>query len=1551
MTTTYGNPLYYPLSSVQRELWFDQALFPDTPIYNVGGYSFLKGELDLCLFRKAITMVAEENDALRMVLTERDGTPFQSFPDMGEAALTIVDVSDGNDPEKRALTHIRKEHNRAFRILGEPFFRHTIYKLADKSFIWQYLFYHLAVDGHAMSLVLHRIAAHYNALLQGHALPLRQEYAYREFLLYDALPPEPERLEGHRQYWREKFTPLPEPLFSPASREGSTGEVIPGSVHTGYLPRRQYERAEAFARMHSVSLFHFLIGILYLYFTRVEDQDECVMGVPMANRNTPLFRETIGHFVAVIPERFSYGRDISFTELIKAVSGTLRRSYRHQGLPLSEIVRQSGAMQRGRKRLYDLAFSWEKQNYSFRFGPACATESASLVHDFEQIPLAIFVLDFSENRDVLMQFAYNHAYFDAPEIELLEARLLHLIDEVLANPDMKISALDILPQDEREQLLVGWNATDAPLPEKFLHQMFEAHAAEHPDSTALCFQNSRIGYAELNAGSNQLAHALIALGIQRDAPVAIALERTPEMIVAMMAVLKAGGCYLPLDPSWPPERLAFMLEDSGTELLLTSELLRGRLSLKAVQTLCPGAGNPFVSSQPSGNPDLAISPEQLAYIIYTSGSTGTPKGVAVSHRGVGNMVLAQISAFGVMAKSRVLLFASFSFDASVSEIATALCSGAELHLPDEEQRIPGLALRHYLEDSAITHITLPPTALALLPKAGLPLLESLVVAGEPCSPALAAFWSKGRRFFNGYGPTEATVCTTIAECRHEDISPDRPLPIGRPIANTRLYLLDRNRQPVPTGIAGELYIGGVGLASGYLNRPELTAEKFIPDPFSSRPGERLYKTGDLVRYRTDGNLEFLGRLDHQLKIRGFRIEAGEIESALTAIPSIRSALVDARNDPYGQPALAAWLVAAGSPPSIAGLRADLGRTLPDYMIPTSFLFLDAMPLTVNGKIDRKSLPDPEHSVSENSAAPPRDPVEELLVELWARALSQRSCSIHDNFFDLGGESLIAARLTVLLHDAGGISIPVRWIFEAPTPALLAGRIRESGTQREPSQPVPENPLLAGTKCITPDLLPLVDLSREEIDHLVTAVEGGAGNIQDIYPLTPLQEGIYFHSQLQRDGDTWQSCHLFSFDSLERAEAFTGAMQAVVDRHDMLRTAFVWGALHEPVQVVMRHAAVPFTLLHPDREEGPIADQLMHLFSPRSNRLNLAAAPLIRTAVAEDGDRWLMLFSAHHLIMDYTTMKVVFDEITAHLDGDAGRLSPPVPFRNFIPRLCGAHAPGISEPFFRDMLGDISIPTAPFGLLNVNGDGSAIAEAKKELQADLALRLRSVARLFSATPAAVCHLAWALLLSRICGQEAVVFGTVLAGRMQGGEGVERVVGLFINTLPIRLTCDARPVSEAVRQARHRLLALMRHESASLSMAQQCSSVPSPMPLFTSLLNYRHTRHREQGLFRHEGIEMIMHTEGATNYPFGLSIDDYDEGFSLTAQMDSSIDPDWICTLYLSALELLVRALEEAPDTPIAELELFSPEERGKIASMLPQKQRAQGLPRSRQSGTL
>lgn len=1521
-------PQLYHLSSVQREIWFDHCLFPDTPLYNVGCYCQINGELDLHLFRQAITLLIKENDALRMVLTELDNTPFQSFPDMEDVNITLLDCSMERDPQQEALRHIRNVQNQPFRILEEPLFRNSLYKISDHRYFWSHLYHHIAVDGRAISLVSHRVAAHYNALLNGNPLPFSPEISYRNFLRHDASAPDPEKLEAHRQYWGNKFTPLPDPLFSAVSRYSGSAEAAPGGVLIGHIARKQYERLGRLAELHSVSLVHIMIGILYVYFTRTQEQDECVIGLPVLNRNSPAFKKTIGLFVRIIPERFSYGNKISFTELVKAVSGTLRQSYRHQRLPVSEINRLSGVLQKGRKRLFDLGFSLEKEDFSFRFGSTPVGETIKHMHDFEQIPLVIFMLDFSENEEIQFDLGYNKAYFEASEIESIQARLLHLIDAVLANPEQRISNLDMLPPAEKEKLFINWNTTEGPLPEKLLHQLFESHAADRGEATALVFQKVRLSYADLNTRANQMAHTMIALCTQNDAPIAIALDRSPEMIVAMIAVLKAGGCYLPLDPSYPAERLAFMLEDSGAELIITRQSLLEQLPRSAARTLCIDADQASIASQPKHNPDLAVSQQQLAYIIYTSGSTGVPKGVAIAHCGLSNMAMAQIAAFGITSRSRVLQFASFSFDASVSEIAMALCSGAELHLPDEEQRFPGPSLLLYLEEAAITHLTLPPTALALLPRKPLPALEGLVVAGEPCPPALASFWSKGRRFFNAYGPTETTVCATIAECSHADILTDEPLPVGRPIANTRLYVLDRNLQPTPTGTAGELHIGGIGLAREYLNRPELTAEKFIADPFSIEPGARLYKSGDLVRYRVDGNLEFLGRLDHQIKIRGFRIEPDEIESALTAHPSIHSAVVIARRDASNQQQLTAYLVTTDLQPAIAEIRSFLKGTLPDYMLPSAFVFLESIPLTANGKIDRKSLPEPNCSPTNISDASPHDDIEELLVDLWAKALHQKSCGIHDNFFELGGESLSAARFTAILRDAAGISIPVRWLFEAPTPVELAERIRSSGQCTEPLLPIPENSILPGTSRITPDLLPLIHLSQAEIDHILTTVEGGAGNVQDIYPLTPLQEGMYFHSKLQKNGDPYISRHLFAVDSPARADIFTAALQSVIERHDMLRSSIVWGPLPDPVQVVWRRARLMVERLDFNGNNGLIADQLMNSF-PRHNRLDLSRPPLLQIALAQDGDRWLMLLVSHHLIMDYTTLMVMLDEITAHIDGTFERLSEPVPFRNFIARLQQRDTSKSAEAFFREMLSDIKNPTAPFELLDVNGDGSTIVESHRELSNEVTLRLRAAARHFSATPAAICHLAWAILLSRCCGQKDIVFGTVLTGRMHGGAGVERAIGIFINTLPLRLTCDAQTVAETLRQTQHRLLALIRHENASLSMAQRCSAVPASMPLFTSLLNYRHTARKNDAAFHLEGFELLRHTEGESNYPIGLSIDDFGEGIELTVQIDRSIDPEWICDIMQSALELLVKALEEAPDTPVAELELFTPEEKQKV----------------------
>ncbi len=1062
----------YPLSSIQRDIWFDQARHPDSPMCNLGYYHRIGGGIDPQIFREALTLLVQENDALRLRLTEQDGMPLQSFPEMPQVDLGVCDCSQEGDPLQEAISGMQQAIRRPFRVFEEPLFRYTLYKLSEDCLLWSQTYHALAVDSGAVGLIAQRVAALYCALQSGGPIPIRQGASYREFVENDAAYLESAGFDLHRDYWQHLFSTLPEPLLPPRAGYANRTDVVPSVLHTWFLPRKQYAQLDALARAHSASACHVLLGLLYVYFTRIQDQDECVIGLSVPNRDTPAFGKTIGLFAKTIPARFSYGREIGFVGLIQAIAGALRESNPNQRFPASEINRLAGVSPAGHRRLFDLSLSVERPVCAASFGSRSPSEIRMLDNGFEQTPLAVSVRDYSPAPDIQVDFSYNLAYFGAPEIGRLQRRFVCLLEEVLRQPRKRISELNILPPEERRHLLVDWNATATPLPETCVHQRFEGHVVCSPDATAVVFEDEILTYTELNARANQLAHTLIGYGVTFGAPVAIALERSPEMIVALLAALKAGGAYVPLDPDYPAERLTFMLEDSGAGILITRASLRGRLPHTAAHTLCVDDDRAAIAIQSQSNPDLPVAPGHLAYIIYTSGSTGKPKGVAIAHLGLANLAQAQILAFGVTPDSRVLQFASFSFDASVSEVFMALGAGAALHIPNTEQRLPGLPLRQYLADAAITHLTMPPTVLASLPTTDLPGLTSLIVAGESCPPALAAFWSKGRRFFNAYGPTEVTVCATIAECAHPDIDTAAALPIGRPIANTRLYVLDNHGHPTPIGVPGELHIGGVGLARGYLNRPELTAEKFIADPFSQAPGDRLYKTGDLVRYRPDGNLEFLGRLDHQVKIRGFRIELGEIEAALAAHPAVREAAVLAITEETGDRRLVAYLVeaepskqaASPLPPTASDLRTFLKTTLPDYMLPAAFVSLAALPVTPNGKIDRQFLArsTPEMSILPCSRSPlfePRaiadDPfsdtpaltgdstLEARIYALWQELLPGVQLGVHDGFFDAGGNSLLLMRLYEKLETCWPGIFTVGQLFADNTIAGQARCIREA----------------------------------------------------------------------------------------------------------------------------------------------------------------------------------------------------------------------------------------------------------------------------------------------------------------------------------------------------------------------------------------------------------------------------------------------------------------------------------------------------------------------------
>ncbi|MGY3698972.1 non-ribosomal peptide synthetase component F/aryl carrier-like protein [Bradyrhizobium sp. USDA 3240] len=754
-----------------------------------------------------------------------------------------------------------------------------------------------------------------------------------------------------------------------------------------------------------------------------------------------------------------------------------------------------------------------------------------------------------------------------------------------------------------------------------------------------------------------------------------------------------------------------------------------------------------------------------------------------------------------------------------------------------------------------------------------------------------------------------------------------------------MYLLDAYGAPVPFGAAGELYIGGAGVARGYLNRPELTAERFIASPFVD--GDRLYRTGDLGRYLPDGNLEFLGRNDEQVKIRGFRIEPGEIAARLCEHAWVREAVVVAQQDGAGEKRLVAYVVCASEAGSdeddgggLAGaLRAHLSARLPDYMVPAAFVRLAALPLTVNGKLDRKALPGPADAAYALAAyEAPRGEVETMLAGIWAELLGVERIGRHDNFFELGGHSLLAVQLMERLRRLS-LGVEVRTLFARPVLCDLAASL---GSHREVA--VPANLIDEHSTAITPRMLPLIELTQEEIDRVVATVPGRVANIQDIYGLSPLQDGILFHHLLASRGDPYLLVSQMAFAKRGLLDGYLGAVQEVVDRHDILRTAFVWEGLSSPAQVVWRKAALDVLEVELDENGGSGREQLKRRFDPRQYRIDLGRAPLMRFVIAREpgSGRWLLLQLLHHLTGDHTTLEVMHAEVRAVLAGRGHELAVPQPFRNLVAQARLGIDAKAHEAFFQEMLGDIDEPTLPFGLREVHGDGSGIGEAHRMLPQALNDRLRAQARRLRVSLASLCHLAWGQVVALSSGREQAVFGTVLFGRMHAGAGADRAMGLFINTLPVRLDLDGAGVEASVQATHARLSELLAHEHASLALAQRCSGVAAPAPLFSALLNYRHnTPAAKSGSGTDDvlaGIERLGGEE-RTNYPLTLSVEDFGEALGLTAQVAEPISADRVCGYMQHTLEQLADALEQAPDRPVRELDILPAAERSYLLEEL------------------
>ncbi|HJQ35265.1 MAG TPA: amino acid adenylation domain-containing protein, partial [Pyrinomonadaceae bacterium] len=1050
------------LSFAQQRLWFLEQLQPGGSAYNLPHAMRLSGALDRDALGKALSEIVRRHEVLRTSFVASDGEPVQVISPAATFGLRVVNLDDrpGAERERELRRLCQAEAQRPFDLSTAPLLRATLFRLADDDHVLLLVMHHIVTDGWSHAVLTAELTALYEAFRQGRPSPLGElPVQYADYAAWQRARLGGEALERDLGYWKRQLAGVAPLLELPTDRPRPTLPDLKGASRSAMLPRELGEALNALSRREGTTLFMTLLAAFQTLLYRYTGQRDITTGTPIAGRTHTELERLIGFFVNTLVLRTDFSGDPSFSELLARVREVCLGAYDHQDVPFEKLVEElQPERDLSRTPLFQVMFVLQNVPLEQLKLEGLTLGAVEVEDAAAKFDLLLTVVETRGGLHCLLK--YKAALFDGETIERMLGHFRVLLEGVAADPGRRVSALPILTEAERETLLSGWNRTARDYArDRTINRQFEEQVARTPDAVALGSAQGPLTFAQLNERANQLAHHLRSLGVGPESRVGLYMARSPEALTAVLAVLKAGGAYVPLDASYPKERVGYMLRDAGAALVLTQRRLRAQLPDDAGHVVSLDDEWELIGRGPRDNPTNLVGPDSLAYVIYTSGSTGLPKGVMVQHRSALNLAAALqrlVYDGGGGRPRRVGLNAPLTFDASVKQLVMLL-NGHSLHLIPEEVRGDGEAFLRHLELQGIDAFDCTPSHLEMLTQAGLTRsLKSAVVlvGGEPIGERL---WkemadSPGITFFNVYGPTECTVDATACAAGE---SPERPV-IGRPIDNVRVYVLDAGLQPVPVGVRGELYIAGDGLARGYLNRPALTAEKFIPEPFSGLPGGRMYRTGDAARFLPDGRIEFSGRVDRQVKVRGFRIEPGEVEAALGRHPSVLDAVVLGLEDGAGDKRLVAYVVAEGGGEAAVGggeLQEFLRESLPAHMVPSAFTFVDALPLSSHGKVDVRALPAPDWTRAAGGAGfvAPRDWTELQLAQVWEETLGVAPVGVSDSFFDLGGHSLMAVRMMARARQRLGRPLPLAALFEEPTVRHLARIARtQVGAGREPS---------------------------------------------------------------------------------------------------------------------------------------------------------------------------------------------------------------------------------------------------------------------------------------------------------------------------------------------------------------------------------------------------------------------------------------------------------------------------------------------------------------------
>jgi amino acid adenylation domain-containing protein len=1044
------------LSHGQEALWFLDQLDPGNPAYNRPVFARLQGDLNVSALERCLNELVRRHAVLRASFPAADGKPIQVIGAHQPFSLPVTDITylPEFEREAQAAKTATEEAQRPFDLARGSLFRASLLRLTEQLHVLLFTTHHIVFDGWSSEIFLHELATLYEAVSNDHPAPLPDlPIQYSDFVRWQRETIQHEPLKNQLAYWKCQLSNSWPIINLPTDRPRPSIRRSNGAKRSFTLTKGLSEKLNEISRQECVSLFMTLLAAFKTLLYRYSGQQDIIVGTPFAGRNQISAENLIGLFINTLPLRTDLSGDLTFRQLLARVRRTCLDAHANQDTPFERIVSELQLKRdSSRPGIYQVLF--QLRNY-----PRQLADAGDLAIKEYKADAGGSICDLSlaiseEKNGLECCFDYCTDLFDTATIDRMWGHFQSLLQNIAANPDERLSAFPLLTEAERQQLLVEWNDTKRDYPsDECIPGLFEAQVERTPDAIAVVFEDKRLTYRELNERANQLAHYLRQVGVKSEILVGLCVERSLEMVVGLIAVLKAGGAYVPLDPEYPKARLAHMLSQTGLKLLLTQERLLETLPEFKGHAVCLDRDRGLFETEQKQNPNIHIEPDQLAYVIHTSGSTGKPKGVLSCHRGVVNYFTYLHETYNLNDTDTVLQIPSLSFDPSVRDLIGPLTAGAQVVIVNDfDAKDPAVLLGKIREHRVTCILSIVPTLLNGLLEAaqhedlGYGSIRVVLVSGEAlttdsCQRAKEVF-GQTAWLFNQYGPTESTLTCTYQRIfetdHHRGIAP-----LGRPIRNARVYILDEHLRLVPIGIPGELHVGGIGLARGYVNSPELTAERFVPHPFSDNPGARLYKTGDLGRYMSDGTIEFLGRIDHQVKIRGFRIELGEIEAVLTEHPGVQQALAVVPEDPTRSDRLIAYVVPHDRP----ALRKDdlrnfLKSRLPEYMVPSAFVVLDQFPLTPNRKIDRRALPAPDPTDAElgQTFVLPRTPVEEVLAAVWSQVLGLQQIGIHDNFFDLGGHSLLAAKAAARIRKAFDIDLSLREMFDSGSVAELAKNV-------------------------------------------------------------------------------------------------------------------------------------------------------------------------------------------------------------------------------------------------------------------------------------------------------------------------------------------------------------------------------------------------------------------------------------------------------------------------------------------------------------------------------